>query len=184
MGTKKKASDKLYFSKKTKLPFTHFSSPSILKVETQVTHWNKLTENNTLPPSNLLQKFSLKKKKILLQKLHLIQISNVTRTKPEHIISKKKNYNLNIFKKEIDMGFKYLWISAPELFKAEQLFVANNRRGLEMGALARRGSWSGVPWSHPHFVLEFSLFCVSNVIRRPVCFGLKKCHDTWYDMRH
>ena len=63
MGTKKKASDKLYFSKKTKLPFTHFSSPSILKVETQVTHWNKLTENNTLPPSNLLQKFSLKKKK-------------------------------------------------------------------------------------------------------------------------
>ena len=26
------------------------------------------------------------------------------------------------------------------------------------------------------------LFCVSNVVRRPVCFGLKKCHDTWYDM--
>ena len=42
------------------------------------------------------------------------------------------------------MGFKYLWISVPELFKAEQLFVADNRRGLEMGALARRGSWSGV----------------------------------------
>ena len=35
-----------------------------------------------------------------------------------------------------------------------------------MGASARRGSWSGVPWSHPHFVLEFSLISVV-----PVCWG-------------
>ena len=35
-----------------------------------------------------------------------------------------------------------------------------------MGALARRGSWSGVPWSHPHFVLEFSLISVVSV-----CWG-------------
>ena len=61
------------------------------------------------------------------------------------------------------MGFKYLWILAPELFKAKQLFVADDRRGLEMGALARRGSWSGVPWSHPQFVLEFSLISVVSV---------------------
>ena len=58
------------------------------------------------------------------------------------------------------MGFKYLWISAPKLLKAKQLFVADDKRGLEMGASAKRGSWSGVPWSHPHFVLELSLISV------------------------
>ena len=51
-------------------------------------------------------------------------------------------------------------------FKAEQLSVADDRRGLEMGESARRGSWSGVPWSHPHFVLEFSLISVVFV-----CWG-------------
>ena len=35
-----------------------------------------------------------------------------------------------------------------------------------MGVSARRGSWSGVPWSHPHFVLEFSLISVVSV-----CWG-------------
>ena len=64
------------------------------------------------------------------------------------------------------MGFKYLWISAPELFKAEQLFVADDNKGLEMGASARRGSWSGVPWSYHHFVLEFSLISVVSA-----CWG-------------
>ena len=59
-----------------------------------------------------------------------------------------------------------MWISAPELFKTEQLFVVDDRRGLEMGVSARRGSWSGVPWSHPHFVLEFSLISVVFV-----CWG-------------
>ena len=53
-----------------------------------------------------------------------------------------------------------------ELFKAEQLFVADDRRGLEMGASAKRGSWSGVPWSYPHFLLEFSLISVVSV-----CWG-------------
>ena len=32
-----------------------------------------------------------------------------------------------------------------------------------MGVLARRGSWSSVPWSHPHFVLEFSLISMVSV---------------------
>ena len=41
-------------------------------------------------------------------------MSDVPGTKPEHIIN-KKNYDFNIYKKEINMGFKYLWISAPEL---------------------------------------------------------------------
>ena len=59
-----------------------------------------------------------------------------------------------------------MWISALELFKAEQLFVVDDRRGLEMGASTRRGSWLGVPWSHPHFVLEFSLISVVSV-----CWG-------------
>ena len=48
-------------------------------------------------------------------------------------------------------------------FKAKQLFVADDRRGLEMGASVRRGSWSGVPWSYPHFVLEFSLISMVSV---------------------
>ena len=38
-----------------------------------------------------------------------------------------------------------------------------------MGASARRGSWSGVPWNHPHFVLEFSLISVVSV-----CWGNEK----------
>ena len=42
----------------------------------------------------------------------------------------------------------------------------DNRRGLEMGASVRCGSWSGVPWSHPHFVLEFSFISVVSV-----CWG-------------
>ena len=35
-----------------------------------------------------------------------------------------------------------------------------------MGASARRDSWSGVPWSHLHFVLEFSLISVVSI-----CWG-------------
>ena len=38
-----------------------------------------------------------------------------------------------------------------------------------MGASARRGSWSGIPWSYPHFVLEFSLISVVFV-----CWGKER----------
>ena len=78
-------------------------SPPPPKLKHKLHNSNKLTENNTQPPNKVLQKFSLKKK-ILLQKLQLIQISDVTRTNPELINKKKKNYDLNIFLKEIDMG--------------------------------------------------------------------------------
>ena len=61
-GNKSKASDQLYFPKKTKLPSTHFSSPPPRKLKNKLHTWNKLTESNTLPPNNFLQKFSLKKK--------------------------------------------------------------------------------------------------------------------------
>ena len=66
---------------------------------------------------------------------------------------------------------KSIWVlntceSRHQNFKAEQLSVADDRRGLEMGESARHGSWSGVPWSHPHFVLEFSLISVVSV-----CWG-------------
>ena len=64
------------------------SPPPPQKLKHKLHNSKKLTENNTLPPNKLLQKFSLKK--ILLQKLQLIQISDVTRTNPEHIINKKK----------------------------------------------------------------------------------------------
>ena len=32
-----------------------------------------------------------------------------------------------------------------------------------MGVSASSGSWSGVPWSHPHFVIEFSLISVISI---------------------
>ena len=109
MGTREKHLTNYIFLKRLNYPSLIFPPPPPRKLKQKLYTWNKLTENNTLPPNNFLQKFSLKKK-ILLQKLHLIQISDVTRTKPEHIINnkKKKNYDLNIFKNEIDMGFKYL----------------------------------------------------------------------------
>ena len=64
------------------------------------------------------------------------------------------------------MGFKYLWISALELFKTEQLFVDDDSRALETGVSARCGSWSGVLWIYHHFVLEFSLISVVSA-----CWG-------------
>ena len=77
---KRKAFDNLYFFIKTKLPFTHFSFSS--KVETQVTKLKQVNrkQHSTIkqPLTNILIK---KKKKILLQKLQLIQILDVTRTK-------------------------------------------------------------------------------------------------------
>ena len=88
MGTRVKHLTNYIFSKRLNSP--SFISPPLLleSWKTIYTFETSLTESNTLPPNNL-QKFSLKKK-ILLQKLHLIQISGVTRTKPEHIIKKKK----------------------------------------------------------------------------------------------
>ena len=62
MGTKKKASGKLYFSKKTKLPFTHFSSPSSSKVETQVTHLKQANREQHSTTKQLLTKILIKKK--------------------------------------------------------------------------------------------------------------------------
>ena len=86
-GNKSKASDKLYFLKKTKLPFIRFSSPSPWKLKNKLHIWNKLNRKQHSTTKQLTK--ILIKKKILLQKLHLIQISGVTRTKPEHIIKKK-----------------------------------------------------------------------------------------------
>ena len=88
-GNKRKAFDKLYFSKMSKLPFTHFSSSSSSKVETQVTQLKQVNRKQHSTTKQPLTKILIKKK-ILLQKLHFIQISDVTRTKPEHIINKKK----------------------------------------------------------------------------------------------
>ena len=70
-----------------------------------------------------------------------------------------------------------MWILAPELFTAEQLFVADDKRDLEMGVLARLGSWSSVPWSHPNFVLEFSLISVVSV-----CWGNERKKNTEKEM--
>ena len=102
-GNKSKASDKLYFLKKTKLPFIHFSSPSPRKLKNKLHIWNKL-DRKQHSTTKQLTKILIKKKKILLQKLHLIQISGVTRTKPEHIIKKKKLW-LKYFKKRNQYGF-------------------------------------------------------------------------------
>ena len=87
MGTRVKHLTNYIFSKRLNYP--SFISPPLLleSWKTSYPSETSLTESNTLPPNNL-QKFSLKK--ILLQKLLLIQISGVTRTKPEHIINKKK----------------------------------------------------------------------------------------------
>ena len=62
MGTKKKAYDKLYFSKKTKLPFTHFSSPSSGKVETQVTHLKQANQKQHSTTEQTLTKILIKNK--------------------------------------------------------------------------------------------------------------------------
>ena len=101
MGTRAKYLTNYIFQKRLNYP-SLISSPLPPRKLNHKSHtWNKLTENNTLPPNNFLQK------------LH-IQMSDVPGTKPEHIIN-KKNYDFNIYKKEINMCFKYLWISAPEL---------------------------------------------------------------------
>ena len=57
---KSKASDKLYFLKKTKLPFTHFFSSSS-KVETQVTQLKQVNQKQHSTTKQTLTKILIKK---------------------------------------------------------------------------------------------------------------------------
>ena len=60
-GNKSKASDKLYFLKKTKLPFIHFSSPSPRKLKNKLPIWNKLNRKQH-STTKQLTKILIKKK--------------------------------------------------------------------------------------------------------------------------
>ena len=64
-GKKRNPSDKLYFSEKTKLPFTHFfssSSSSSSKVETQVTQLKQVNRKQHSTTKQTLTKILIKKK--------------------------------------------------------------------------------------------------------------------------
>ena len=140
MGTREKNLTNYIFLERLNYP--SLICPPPRKLKHKLHNSNKLIENNTLTTKQPLTKILIKKKS---------SYKNYTSYKFQMLLDKtrtynqyKKNFDLNIFFKEINMGFKYLWISAPKLLKAEQLFVADDKRGLEMGASAKRGSWSGV----------------------------------------
>ena len=70
-----------------------------------------------------------------------------------------------------------MWISAPKLFKVEQLFVAEDKRDLEMGVLARLGSWSG-------FLEALPILCLSSLWFQWSLFvkGIKERKNTEKEM--
>ena len=59
MGTREKS---IWQIKKTKIPFTHFSSPTLSKVETQVTHLKQANRKQHSTNKETLTKILFKKK--------------------------------------------------------------------------------------------------------------------------
>ena len=77
----------LFFFKNTKLPFNNFSSSKFETKVTQLKQFNLQQQSTTKQP---LTKILIKKKNTLTKITTHTNFICLTRTKPEHIINKKK----------------------------------------------------------------------------------------------